>query len=367
MLIKFAVTNFRGFKNRLEWDLSRPNNYSFSTNAIKNDVIKNGIIYGPNGSGKTNFGLAIFDIEYHLSQKWKKLDYFDNYIYAGNENNFVKFEYTFNFDSQIVEYSYTKKAGGVLVGESMKVDNKFIFSKDEKTLEINDTLYPIEESVKENLINNANNVSIVNFILLFFPLDANHYLIKLQNFVGSMLWFRNLDVREFIGLETTVTKLDEYIISNNLLSDFSNFLNDVSEQHFDFSTDSSEKQLLCKINETTVPFHLIASTGTRSLQLLYFWIKRMSKDASFVFIDEFDAFYHYKLSFKVCKQLFDLNCQVFMSSHNTYLMTNDLLRPDCNFILNNGCIKALSDCTEKELRFGHNIEKIYRAGAFYGE
>ena len=89
MLIKFAVTNFRGFKNSLEWDLSRPNNYSFSTNAIKNDVIKNGIIYGPNGSGKTNFGLAIFDIEYHLSQKWKKLDYFDNYIYAGNENNFV--------------------------------------------------------------------------------------------------------------------------------------------------------------------------------------------------------------------------------------------------------------------------------------
>ena len=93
----------------------------------------------------------------------------------------------------------------------------------------------------------------------------------------------------------------------------------------------------------------------------------MSKDASFVFIDEFDAFYHYKLSYKVCKQLFNLECQVFMSSHNTYLMTNDLLRPDCNFILSEGSIKSLSDCTDKELRFGHNIEKIYRAGAFYGE
>ena len=89
--------------------------------------------------------------------------------------------------------------------------------------------------------------------------------------------------------------------------------------------------------------------------------------ASFVFIDEFDAFYHFRLSYEVCKQLFKLNCQVFTTSHNTFLMTNELLRPDCNFIIANNKIKALVDCTEKELRWGHNIEKIYRAGAFYVE
>jgi len=27
----------------------------------------------------------------------------------------------------------------------------------------------------------------------------------------------------------------------------------------------------------------------------------------------------------------------------------------------------LQACTEKELRFGHNIEKIYKAGAFHVE
>ena len=41
-------------------------------------------------------------------------------------------------------------------------------------------------------------------------------------------------------------------------------------------------------------------------------------------------------------------------------MTNDLLRPDCNFILNENKIKPLCDCTDKELRFGHNIEKLFR-------
>ncbi len=72
MLTKFAVKNYRGFNDRIEWNLSNPSNYSFNSNAVKNGAVKNGIIYGPNGSGKSNFGLAIFDIANHLSHKWKK-------------------------------------------------------------------------------------------------------------------------------------------------------------------------------------------------------------------------------------------------------------------------------------------------------
>ena len=29
MLVKFAVTNYRGFADRIEWDLSSPANYEF--------------------------------------------------------------------------------------------------------------------------------------------------------------------------------------------------------------------------------------------------------------------------------------------------------------------------------------------------
>ena len=45
-------------------------------------------------------------------------------------------------------------------------------------------------------------------------------------------------------------------------------------------------------------------------------------------------------------------------------MTNDLLRPDCNFILNENKIKTLCDCTDKELRYGLNIEKLFRGNTF---
>lgn len=367
MLTKFAVTNYRGFANRIEWDLSNPANYEFNKSVIKNGIIKNGIIYGPNGSGKTNFSLAIFDIENHLSPKWKKIDYYTNFIYAGNREGLVTFEYTFKFEENIVVYIYAKNAVGVLVEESLFVNDVNVFERKEGKFSIDKQQFPMDENIEKNLGNNANNVSIINFLLTSYPLNAEHYLMMLSNFVNSMLWFRNLDIREFIGLETNITMLDEFIITNNLLDDFSDFLQKVSGQKFQFiKHNSTDKQILCKVDENEVPFSLIASTGTQSLQLLYFWLKRMC-EASFVFIDEFDAFYHFRLAFEVCKQLFEKDCQIFTSSHNTYLMTNDLLRPDCNFILNNNRIKCLSDCTDKELRFGHNIEKIYRAGAFYEE
>lgn len=367
MLIKFAVTNYRGFADRIEWDLSNPANYEFNKHVIKDGVIKNGIIYGPNGSGKSNFSLALFDIENHLTQKWKKADYYSNFINARNKDGRVRFEYTFKFDKTIIEYVYSKNAAGALVEESLYVDKATIFDRKDGVLSIDKQQFPMDDTIERSLGNNANNVSIINYLLTSYPLDAGHYLIKLSRFVNSMLWFRNLDLREFIGLDTNITMLDEFIITNNLLDDFADFLKNVSGQTFTFvAPNPADKQILCRIGNKEVPFILIASTGTKSLQLLYFWLKRMDETA-FVFIDEFDAFYHYSLSFKVCKRLFDKDCQIFTSSHNTYLMTNELLRPDCNFILNNNKIKCLADCTDKELRFGHNIEKIYRAGAFYDE
>ena len=364
MLIKFAVKNFRGFAERIEWDLSQPSNYSFNTYAIKDGVIKNGIIYGPNGSGKSNFALAIFDIENHLSAKWKKTDYYTNFVYTGAPNSPVEFEYQFKFDNSIIDYRYSKNSIGLLLSESLYVNQKQVFKRDETAFEIDESQFKIDAAIKENFKQNVNSVSVINFLTASFPFSQDHYIVKLVLFVNSMLWFKNLDSREFIGLETASFNLEEFIIQNHYVEDFAEFLAKVSGQHFKFVTPKEgDKNLYCEIEGNSIPFLLMASTGTQALELLYVWIKRMSV-ASFVFIDEFDAFYHFKLAFEVCKQLFNLDCQVFTSSHNTYLMTNDLLRPDCNFILQDNKIKPLQACTEKELRFGHNIEKLFRAGAF---
>lgn len=41
-------------------------------------------------------------------------------------------------------------------------------------------------------------------------------------------------------------------------------------------------------------------------------------------------------------------------------MSNDILRPDCYFILKNNKI-SLDKTTTKELRRAHNLEKMYKA------
>lgn len=365
MLTKFAVRNYRGFKEKIVWDLSNPSNYSFNAIAIKDGVVKNGIVYGPNGSGKTNLSLALFDIVNHLTQKFKKLDYYKNFIYAGRQEALVEFEYTFKLDGQTVDYYYAKNREGKLINETLTIDGHNVFEHKGTDLFIDTGSFPMDATFKDSLAHNANNVSIVNVLLTSFPLMPNHYLLKLRDFVNGMLWFRNLDIREFIGMESNVYVLDEYIIKNCLVQDFAEFLKAVSGQDFTFARhEKNDKKLMCEFGNERVAFDDIASTGTHALMLLYFWIQRMREDATFVFIDEFDAFYHYELSYEVCRRLFQLDFQVFTSSHNTYLMSNDLLRPDCYFIIKDNMIKSLNACTDKELRLGNNIEKMYRGNAF---
>ena len=95
MITKFAVKNYRGFADRIEWDLSHPSSYSFNTFAIKDGIIKNGIIYGPNGSGKSNLALALFDLILHLTQKTKNPHQVDTVVNVFHPDEFVSFEYTF--------------------------------------------------------------------------------------------------------------------------------------------------------------------------------------------------------------------------------------------------------------------------------
>ena len=90
-------------------------------------------------------------------------------------------------------------------------------------------------------------------------------------------------------------------------------------------------------------------------------------DASLIYLDEFDAFYHYEMAecvIKFFKKKYP-RCQMIMTSHNTNLMTNRLMRPDCMFILSRGgTLTALCNATTRELREGHNLEKMYISGEF---
>lgn len=367
MLTRFEVKNYRAFPDSIVWDLTLASSYEFNPESVRDGIIQNGIIYGPNGSGKTSFANALFDIILHLTQNYRPIDYLRGYVYAGKPDNPVEFSYTFVFDGDKLEYSYTKNAKGELLTESLFVNGALSFNKSLNGLEVDSRQFDLVEERRVELGSNANHVSVFNNIVSTFPLQQDHYMMKMKRFVESMLLFWSLDSRGYMGFNPEQTSsLDEFIINKGLIDDFAAFLKEISGQRFSFSVSaSSEKLLMCKYENSFVPFRDIISTGTRSLQLVYCWAKQMGK-ASFVFVDEFDAFYHFKLALAVCRKLFANGRQVFLSSHNTFLMTNDLLRPDCYFILKDGTIKSIASLTNKELRFGHNLEKLYRGGHFEG-
>ncbi len=364
MLIKFSVKGFRNFDQKIELDLTKVHDFDFNSFAIKDGVIKNGIIFGMNGSGKSNLGMAIFDIVQHLAPGQKNLFFHSNYTYASSKSFLVTFEYTFNFDGQIVEYTYSKDSNCNLQEEKLLVDGKKVFSRMKEAFEIDENLFPMTDNTKEKLKKNENRISVINFLVASFPLNKSNCLMKMKHFVSSMLWFHCINRIDFFGSETRWDDIDEYIIQNNLVEEFADFLKEVSGQNFDFiKYDKGEKILYVKIKDSKMVFKEIASDGTRSLLHLFYWIKKLN-EASFVFIDAFDSFYHFKLSLNVCKILFKHDCQVFLTSHNTYLMTNDLLRPDCLFILDNGKISSLCSSTDKKLLEEHNIERLYRGDTF---
>ena len=46
MLKKFSVENFKGFRDKIVFDIGSPNNYSFNSEIIEDNCVTKGIIYG---------------------------------------------------------------------------------------------------------------------------------------------------------------------------------------------------------------------------------------------------------------------------------------------------------------------------------
>ena len=364
MLKKFSLRNFKNFKDELVLDLSKVNNYEFSTMAIRNKIVKVALIYGENASGKSNLGYGLFDIILHLTDKEKNLYFYRLY---GNleQNQDTEFSYEFEFDEGTLLYRYRKKSAQELLEENIWINGELVLQYDYKH---HKGMVLLEGAQSLNTDLTEKNISFVKYVFNNTVLTVNPTNIifrKFMNFVDNMLWFSSLEKNEYQGYLNGSEKLSQGIIERGKVKDFQNFLGRLGI-HYELIAKEleGEKQLFCRFGEREVNFYSVASRGTCSLILFYYWLIQLEA-VSLVFIDEFDAFYHDNLALAVVEELLNLpDTQSILTTHNTDIMTNDLLRPDCYMRIQNGQIKSFSEATKKELRKAHNLQKMYNAGAF---
>ena len=369
MLRKFKVSNFKCFKGDFEFDLSTAKNYTFNPECVKGSIVNNAMIYGYNGCGKSNLGWAIFDIIEHLTDKSRLEFPYMHYTNAYNNSEEAEFDYEFQIANSIVRYHYVKTDYRTIVAEHLYINGKEVISFDRHNANTTFTsLLKGTDTLNKTITDNR--LSVVKYVKNNSVLEDNEENNTFKGFfvfVENMLFFRSLEDRTYIGQESKKGSLVNDIIQQDKVEDFEKFLNEANVDCKLAVVDvMGEKDLAFDFGEKKVLFRDIMSTGTSSLMLFYCWFLQIQRhEVSFVFIDEFDAFYHHKLSRLVVNKLKETGIQFVVTTHNTSIMSNDLMRPDCYYLMNNRKILPLCRCTEKELREVHNIEKIYNAGGFY--
>lgn len=355
MLKKFTVSNYKNFKDEISLDFSKIGEYSFNA-----DCLSIRLIYGRNATGKTNFGRGLLDIKSLLCGMQS----------SGliNEDGAAKFKYEFKFGNDEVVYKYSRFSNTELCDEELYINGEAIFKCDFKNSKFDFQGLSIisAETVNTNRYLNKDEMD-------------NEYVLPFLRWLINNTAFSDDSV--LIQLSKYVRKMCMITVGNDLLYSNRNFLENLKNPVYlhNFEDFLNLMGIECKLvlqelpdgqvelyfaHKKLVPFYSTASSGTLALTSLY---QKIVSNLSLIYLDDFAAFYHYEMAEKLICYFKDKypECQFIMTSHNTNLMTNKIMRPDCLFILSSkGTLTALCDATERELREGHNLEKMYISGEF---
>lgn len=372
MLKRFSVKNFKAFEDKVTLDLSSIGNYEFNKECISNGICKTALLYGKNASGKTSLCFALFDIVEVLTDKYVCHEVYKHYKHILHQDNPTEFDYEFKFGTDEVFYKYSKSDQSTLISEELIINQKQIFSY-KKDLVAQDIAVNLEGAETLKVSPDKLNISLCRFIknnaLLKNNLE-NSIFQKFFEFVENMLMIWSFDQSCFIGYKNSPKdNLVKKIIENRNSEKLQQFFLEAGfTDKLTYKKNSlGEYNLFIQYDDKCLDFNDAASNGMKALLLIYYYLENklnQDKRPSFVCIDNFDAFFSFELSYFIVNQLKDCNTQALLTTYNTCNFSNDLLRPDCYFLCSKNKIVDANNATDKELRRGHNLEKLYRGGVF---
>lgn len=377
MIRTFSVKNYKNFRETLTIDFTKVREYHYNAYCVKNDLISKMIVYGKNAVGKSNLGTALQDIVYTTVLSPYGYLRNDKYLYKNanaETKDLVEFQYSLLIDNKVIDYMYAKKNEMTVVAEQFFVDGTLIFAYD--------TLKGTSDFSNVALVNaggldwdgfldmavngekaeneNTGNPTALRYIMYNTVQNEHGIIYQLRQFINGMRFSDSVKISTY-GMSST----GKTLLEDENLQKFQDFLNEygVACDLIALEKPDGEKDIYF---DYAKPLHFWGNMSSGTAALTKFYLNYLyGNKPTFVFIDEFDAYYHFELSEKIVDLLeTQFDCQVILTTHNTNLLSNSIMRPDCFMILDHGKLTPICDATNRELRQGHNLEKLYKNGEF---
>lgn len=338
MLKAFSVRNYRD-RQDLFIDLSVSRDYAFSTECISRHggIVKTGLVFGANGSGKSSLFTAIHDLAILLAPaKDKSID--------GAKPATGRFAHVLAFEADEVAFVYERR-NGRLIHEELTLNGRLMYRIAEGRAEL-DGLRAFHPSVK----------------LPDVPSDDRPFLLTLSE---SSDWARRTHAGKVVRFaegmtlwtasDRTCGPVDlspagaaRFVREQNLEEKFFAFLTSLGVE---FECDGMES------------FIETASSGMKRMLSCFVLTNNLSR-TTLILADDFDVNLASGVPEAIFQRLRRNGVQCLMSSHRTSLLTHFLVRPDVCFKVRKGRATCFSDLTDREIRYGNNLEKLYLSGEF---
>ncbi len=339
MLKSFEVFNFKSFTNKTTFELKQDESYKMLQENVDNDILKGLLFIGPNASGKTNSIHAI-NLLIELLNMEGSLAKYVNIFHQG----YMYVKYNFVFNGVDLEYKIEYNSKTKLISEKLLVDSKEIFNVADRT----------KVSLRKFIDSQENERTLADFKSFL----KNSYVIDLYNIKQSE------SKNSFKNPKVVYTK--EVVNNINIFLEKYNF--EIRLKDIEKPCEKDDLFFIKNGIDVDIPFEM-ESIGNRTLMYLVPIINKVLNNKGMLIMDEFGSGMHNSLEGLLIRHFMknSIGSQMFLISHSTNLLSQNLLRPDqiisVDFENNSSVIYKLS--SEKP-RSSQNLEKMYLGGVFGG-
>jgi AAA15 family ATPase/GTPase len=392
MLVSFAATNFRSIYERQQVSFiatkyaGMPESV-FHPSAVRNGVLPLLAIYGANASGKTNILRALFYLQHFVRSsyaKWEPGDDLPTDPHFFHEDEPTTLECTFIWESRLYVFSFTYDRDQILK-EKLRQGSRVVYSRTKNRLYFGSEIGDFTD-LRKNLRNNA--------LFISTAAQANHPLLK-----GIHAWFASWDTvtedrrhdEEFMGslilrkkdfadffvkiISAINPEIIEVVPPDEINKERPSSINPKLRKKLDHREAWSKIKFIHSSEDGTKTAHLLLpeeSKGTQSYFALSATIWHTLVEGGFLLLDEADQSLHPSL-LRAVVDLFQSprtnpnKAQVLLNTHETTLLSPDVLRPDQVWFVEKACFKnseyyCLADF--RGIRSDTKAQRAYLEGRF---